>query len=162
MSQNGYPHYLRRKIIKCLENKKNAKNIVHLNKKKSLHFFCKIPYAGVQGEKLIKSLVRKLERHMDKPFKFRNTYRTKRLSYYCNTKDKVPEYRKSHMVYEFCWTARNSKYIGKTDRNFDTCVQEHSGSDKKSAVYNHLLEGEHFNYEVNLHSLPYSSNCRLP
>ena len=37
-------------------------------------------------------------------------------------------------------------------------VQEHSGSDKKSLVYNHLLECEHFNYVVNLHSLPPSNN----
>ena len=49
----------------------------------------------------------------------------------------------------------NSKYIGKTER---TRVQEHSGSDKKSPVYNHLLECEHFNYVVNLHSLPPSNN----
>ena len=82
----------------------------------------------------------------------------KKLSYCCNTKDKVPEYLKSHMVYEFCCPACNSKYIGKTDPNFGTSVQEHSGSDKKSTVYNHLLECEHFNNVVNLHSLRPSSN----
>ena len=53
----------------------------------------------VQGEKLIKNLVRKLKRHIDEPFRFRNIYRPKKLSYYCNTKDKVPEYLKSHIVY---------------------------------------------------------------
>ena len=61
-------------------------------------------------------------------------------------------------MYEFCCPACNSKYIRKTDRNFDAHVQEHSGSDKKSLVYNQLLECEHFNYVVNLHSLPPSSN----
>ena len=30
---------------------------------------------------------------------YRNIYRPKKLSYYCNTKDKVPEYLKSHIVY---------------------------------------------------------------
>ena len=44
------------------------------------------------------------------------------LSYCFNTKDKVPEYLKSHIVYEFCCPVCNSKYIGKTDRNFGTCV----------------------------------------
>ena len=38
------------------------------------------------------------------------------------------------------------------------CVQEHRGLDKKSPVFNHLLECEHFNYVENLHSLPPSNN----
>ena len=45
--------------------------------------FCRISYAGVQGETLIKNLVKKLKNHLDKPFKLRNIYRTKNLSYYC-------------------------------------------------------------------------------
>ena len=76
---------------------------------------------------------------MDEPFKLRNIYCTKKLSYYCNTRDKVPDY-------QCCCPACNSKYIGKTDQNFDTRVQKHSGLDKKSLVYNHLLECERFNY----------------
>ena len=70
----------------------------------------------------------------------------------------MPEYLKSHIVCEFCCPACNSKYTGKTDQNFLTCVQEHSGLDKKSPVYNHLLKCEHFNYVVNLYSLPPSNN----
>ena len=61
-------------------------------------------------------------------------------------------------MYEFCCPACNSKYTGKTDGNFGTRDEEHSGSDKKSLAYNHLLEYQHFNYVVNLHSLPPSSN----
>ena len=62
------------------------------------------------------------------------------------------------MVYEFYCPACNSKYIGKTDQNFGTRVQELSGSEKKSPLYNHLLECEHFNDVVNLHSLRPSNN----
>ena len=54
--------------------------------------------------------------------------------------------------------ACNSKYIGKTDRNIGTRVQKYSGSDKKLPVYNHFLECEHFNYVVNVNSLPPSNN----
>ena len=61
-------------------------------------------------------------------------------------------------MYEFYCPACNNKYTGKTDRNLDTRVQEHSGSDKTSVVYNHLLEYEHFNYVTNLHSLPPSNS----
>ena len=158
MSWNGYPRYIRNKIIKPLENRKNTKNNYTLEQENIATIFCRIPYAGVQGETLIKNLVRKLKRHIDKPFKLRNIYRTKKLSYCCNTKDKVPEYLKSHIVYEFCCPACNIKYIGKTDRNFGTRVQKHSGLDKKSPVYNHLFECEHFSYVVNLHSLPPSNS----
>ena len=70
----------------------------------------------------------------------------------------MPEYLKYHIVYEFCCPACNNKHIGKKYRNFGTHVQEHSGLDKKSSVYNYLLECEHFNYVVNLHSLPSSNN----
>ena len=76
------------------------------------------------------------------------------MSYSCNTNIKAPEYLKSHIVYEFCCPACNSKYTGKTDGKK---VQTKS-SDKKSLAYNHLLEYQHFNYVVNLHSLPPSSN----
>ena len=134
MSWNGFRHYIRNKIIKHLENRKNTKNTYTLEQENIATIFCRIPYADVQVETLIKNLVRKLKRHIYKPFKLRNIYRTKKLSYYYNTKDKVPEYLKSHIVYEFCCPACNIKYIGKTDRNFGTRVQEHSGLDKKSPV----------------------------
>ena len=70
----------------------------------------------------------------------------------------MPEYLKPPILYEFCCPACNNKYIGKTSRNFGTGIQEHSGLDKKSPVYNQLLEYRHFNYVVNLHSLPPSNN----
>ena len=91
MSWNGYPRYIRNKIIKRLENRKNNDTLEQQN---IATIFCRIPCAGVQGKTLIKNLVRKLKRHIDKPFKLRNIYRTKKLSYYCNTKDEVPEYLK--------------------------------------------------------------------
>ena len=69
----------------------------------------------------------------------------------------MPEYLKSHIVYEFCCPACNIKYIEKTDQNFGTRVQEHSGLDKTSPVYNHLFECEHSSYVVNLHSIPPSN-----
>ena len=102
MSWNGYPHYVQSKIVKRLENKKNTKNTHTLEQENIATVFCRIPYAGVQGEELIKNLVKKLKRHIDEPFILRNIYRTKKLGYYCNTKDKVPEYLKSHIVFEFC------------------------------------------------------------
>ena len=70
----------------------------------------------------------------------------------------MPKYLKSHIVYEFRSPAFVSKYNRKIDRKIGTRVQEHSGSDKKLPVYNHLLECELFNYVVNLHSFPPCKN----
>ena len=71
MSWNGYPRYIRNKIIKRLEKLKNTKNNNTLEKENIATIFCRIPYEGVQGETLIKNLIRKPKRHIDKPFKLR-------------------------------------------------------------------------------------------
>ena len=70
----------------------------------------------------------------------------------------MPEYLKSHIVYEFCYPACNKKYIWKTDRKLGSRVQEHSSFDRKSPLYNHFLECEHVNFVVNSHSLSPGSN----
>ena len=71
VSWNGYPRYIQNKIIKRLENLKNTTNNNTLEKGNIATVFCRIPYEGVQGETLIKNLVRKPKRHIDKPFKLR-------------------------------------------------------------------------------------------
>ena len=58
----------------------------------------------------------------------------------CNTKDWIPDYLKSHVIYEFSCPACNAGYIGKTDRNLGTRIKEHCGLDKNSPVFNHLAE----------------------
>ena len=58
MYWNGYPHYVQNKIIKHLENKKNTKNTDTLEQENIATIFCRNPYPGVHGEKLIKNLVK--------------------------------------------------------------------------------------------------------
>ena len=76
------------KTIKRLEIQKNTKNNNAPEQQNITTFFCRIPFAGVQRERLIKNLVRKRKRHLDKSFKLRSIYCTKNVSYYCNTKIK--------------------------------------------------------------------------
>ena len=73
-------------------------------------------YQQCDGVPMGSSLAPVLANIIDEPFKLGNIYRTKILSNYCNTKYKVPEYLKSHIVYEFCCQACNSKCVGQTDR----------------------------------------------
>ena len=77
ISQNSYRRYIRNKIIERLENWKNTKNNNSLEQQNIATIFCRILYAGLQGETVIKNLVRKLKRHIDKLFTLKNIYRTK-------------------------------------------------------------------------------------
>ena len=47
---------------------KNTKNTNTLERQDIATILYRIPYAGIQGETLIKNLVRKLKRHLDKTF----------------------------------------------------------------------------------------------
>ena len=85
ISWNGFPHYVWNKIIKRLKNRKNTKNTDTLEHENIATIFCRMPYAGVQGETFIKNLVRKFKRHIDAPFKLRNICHMKKLSYYWNS-----------------------------------------------------------------------------
>ena len=64
---NGCPHYIQNKILTRLENqKKKQRTITHLNTKILFQYFAEYP---MQGQTLIKYLVKKVKRHLDKRFK---------------------------------------------------------------------------------------------
>ena len=83
------------------------------------------------------------------------------MSYYCNTKDRIPDYLKSHVVYKFCCRACNAGYIGKTDRNLGTWIKEHCGLDKNSLIFNYLAECNFYQYILTLHSFPCDGDVAL-
>lgn len=56
------------------------------------------------------------------------------MSYYCNVKEKIPDYLKFLAVYEFYYLACNADYIGKADQNLGTEIKEHCGLDKNSPI----------------------------
>ena len=155
MSWNGYPYYIRTKIIKQLQTKQKGQQKNDDQDKKNLPvIFCRIRYAGAQGDRIVKNLTKKLKRIISQPFISKNISKTTKMSYYCNTKEEIPDYLKSHVVYEFCCPACNIGYIGKTDRNLGTWIKEHCGLDKNSAIFNHLAECNFYWYALTLHSFP--------
>ena len=83
------------------------------------------------------------------------------MSYYCNTKDRIPDYLKSHVVHEFYCPACNVGYIGKTDQNLETRIKEYCGLDKNSPIFNHLGECNFYQYTLTLHSFPCDSDVTL-
>ena len=78
--------------------RKGQRNIVDLDKDNLPIIFCRIPHAGAQGDRLLKKLTKKLKRIISKPFILKNIYKTTKMSYYCNAKDRIPDYLKSHVV----------------------------------------------------------------
>ena len=77
---------------------------------------------------------------MSQPFILKSICKTTKVSDFCNTKDRIPHYLKSHVVYDFFCPACNAGYIGNTDRNLGTRIKEHCGLDKNSPIFSHLAE----------------------
>ena len=110
MSWNGYPHYIRTKIIKQLQSRQNSqRKYDDQNNENLLAISCRVPYAGAQGDRLVKNLTGSSLNLSS----YKNIYKTTKVSYYCNTKGRIPDYLKSHVVYEFCSPACNAGILVK-------------------------------------------------
>ena len=116
MSWNGYPHQIRTKIIKLLQTRQERQQKNDDQDKENLPvLFCGILYVSTKDDKLVKNLTKILKWIISQPFILKDIYKTTKISYYCNIKDKIPDYLKSHVVYEFCCPACNASCIRKTD-----------------------------------------------
>ena len=79
------------KVQKTRKNKQTKNN--NTIEQQDIAFFAEYP---MQGQTLIKNLFKNVKRQLDKPFQLRNIYSTKKITYHLCTKEKVPEYLKSH------------------------------------------------------------------
>ena len=75
---------------------------------------------------------------------------TQKLCFYINIKDKISKLIKSYVVYQFCCTGCNSKYIGKTEHNLCIQLEEHA-TNNSSSVFNHISDCVNYQYIKNLH-----------
>ena len=80
---------------------------------------------------------------------------------YCNTKDRISGYLKSHLVYEFSCLGCNAGYICKADRNLGTWTKVYCGLDKNPPIFNHLAEWNFYQYTLNLHSFSCDGDVTL-
>ena len=53
-------------------------------------------------------------------------------------KDFVPDSLKSRVVYQFTCASCGARYIGETNRHFNTRVNEHLFRDRNSYIFKHL------------------------
>ena len=56
--------------------------------------------------------------------------------------DFVPDSLKSRVVYQFACTSCGARYIGETNRHFNTRVNEHLFRNKNSHIFKHLSVSE--------------------
>ena len=117
------------------------------------HLSLKIPYMGANGEKLVKTLKRKIRANLSRKVDIRIVYTTNKMSKFCGVKDKIPEDQKHNIIYSIRCPGCGKKYVGKTSCCFRKRMEEH-GSKSDQPMYQHLSSCEEFAYLVGLHNLP--------
>ena len=58
------------------------------------------------------------------------------------TKNRIPSFLKSMVVYKFACASCNACYVGETARHLPTRIKEHLKTDKKSHIYQHLSSNQ--------------------
>ena len=70
-------------------------------------------------------------------------YKTTKLSYFTNTKDKISLLSQSSVVYKFVYPGCSSSYIGKTECTLWEKTEEHAyknnNQKEQNVIYEHLL-----------------------
>ena len=138
MSWNAYPKHVRNSIINRLKSNVNRNDNINNKKDDRKVIWINLPYLGKKGEQLTNSLIRKLKRSFKENIKFKTVYKTNKLSMFCNTKDSISAEQKSNVIYRITCPDCFQKYVGKTDRNLITRLNEH-GTKSDQRMYQHLI-----------------------
>ena len=83
------------------------------------------------------------------------------MSMYCPTKDRIPILQKANLIYELTCPGCDGKYVGKTDRNLDTRLEEH-GSRLDQPMNIHLRNCSDFHELMSFFGLPSNDNYSVP
>ena len=153
MSWNDFPKYISKSLMKniCKETLQQEKNIV--NKDNMPTIWIQLPYIGNKGEHLLKQCIRKVKRTCNTDIKFVILYNTKKISYYCTVKDKIPLAQKSSVIYRITCPGCLKHYVGKTDRCFHIRMSE-NGRKPDQPMHRHLKNCSYFQELGQLYSLP--------
>ena len=72
---------------------------------------------------------------------------------FCSAKDSIPIRQKANLIYKVTCPGSNEDYVGKTDRNLITRLNEHA-SHEDQPIYQDLSKCEHFAHTIDLLRLP--------
>ena len=113
----------------------------------------RLPYLGNIGDNMKKNCLRKVKKCLKENVHFITCYETKKTAMFCSTKDSIPIHQKANIVYKVTCPGCNEDYVGKTDCNLVTRLNEH-GFREDQPMYQYLLKCEHFAHVIDLHRLP--------
>ena len=153
---NGFPRNIVNGIIKRALRNNDNNNTFNDNDIDAVTIYIRIKYSGETANRLIKQCIKKLYKCLktEKRVKFVLQYETTKLSYFTNTKDKIPLLSQSSVVYKFVCPGCSSSYIGKTEHTLWERTEEHAyknnNQKEQRAIYEHLPTCEHDNHIVDL------------
>ena len=152
-SWNGFPNYVTNKLIRFSSTNRPEQDKADDNRAETV-IWIRLPYAGQDGENIVKCLSRKLRSCLKKDSRvvFKTVYSTFKVSYFTNMKDKTPTDFRSNVVYKFTCPGCQASYVGKTERNlFQRCVEH--GTTSESAIRSHLGNCKEIQYLLNIFTM---------
>ena len=72
---------------------------------------------------------------------------------FCSAKDSIPIYQKANVIYKVTCPGCNENYVGKTDRNLVTRLNE-LASHEDQPMHQHLSNCEYLTHTIDLLRLP--------
>ena len=123
LSWNGFPKHISNSILNRIKTKR--KRVTEEEDSESIEIYFRVPYSGIKGEQLVKSLIQKMRKYLKKTVKFEVLFDSKKISFYCSNKDMIPKQQRNDVVYELTCPGCGEKYIGKTETNVATRIAQH-------------------------------------
>ena len=123
MSWNGYPSFTRNSIIKRL--KTSPKKIEKVKDDRKI-IWIRLPYLGTIGDNMKKNCFKKMQKCLKENVCFIICYETKKTTMFCSVKDSIPIHEKAKVIYKITCPGCNQDYVGKTDHNLVTRLNEHA------------------------------------
>ena len=108
---------------------------------------------GAEGDKLVRTLKRKVQSNLSRKVNFKIYYTTSKIAKFCSTKDRIPMVQSHNVVYHIECPGCSEVYVGKTNCCLGKRLDEH-GTREDQPMHIHLSNCEEFQYMVNLFSLP--------
>ena len=99
-----------------------------------------------------KSCFKKVQKCLKENFCFITCYETKKTAMFSSAKDSIPIQQKANVIHKVTCPGCNEDYVGKTDRNLVTRLNEHA-SREDQPMYQDLSKCEHFAHTIDLLSL---------
>ena len=101
---------------KKIEKEKDDKKIMWI----------RLRYLGNIGDSMKKNYFKKKQKCLKENVRFITCYETKKIAMFCSAKESVLIHRKANVIYKVTCSSCNEDYVGKTDRNLVTRLNEHA------------------------------------